>query len=181
MSDKTLEAPPLQKALPIRSDSPLALRSRTPGTSQQTCKATRRSSRVQSPVWLAQMRLHGTPPWGDPRPGGEVGVPAHRPAGLMSFLFPAPGAWGKKKMSVTPLPPARPRPPPLVCSRPLRKPRPRWKEAGSWRGRLPAGGSSGQHRQSACRSPSRPPHPSGQRLCVFVFLGRGRGAARSPE
>ena len=116
VSDKTLEAPPLQKALPIRSDSPLALRSRTPGTSQQTCKATRRSSRVQSPVWLAQMHLHGTPPRGDPRPGGEVGVPAHRPAGLMSFLFPAPGAWGKKKMSVTPAPTCPPDPHPSCAA-----------------------------------------------------------------
>lgn len=123
VSDKTLEAPPLQKALPIRSDSPLDLRSRTPGTSQQACKATR-SSRLQSPVWLAQMCLHGTPPWGDPRPSGEVGVPAHRPAGLISFLFPAPGAGGKKKMSVTPgshLPP----PSPFEGALPLRKPRPR--------------------------------------------------------
>lgn len=37
-------------------------------------------------------------------------------------------------------------------------------------------------RQPVCLSqPLTPTSPSGQRLCVFAFLGGGRGAAQSPE
>ena len=170
-SDKRLEAPPLQKALPIRFDSPLALRCRTPGTSQQNVQSNKEIKQTAISCVAGAERLHGTLPRGDPRPGGGVGAPACR---AHQFPVSSTRCVGQKgEVSDPRLPPTPPRPvprggPALPCSLPLRE-----------RGRKmegPAACLPGAAQVKTASLPVAAPHAHLPRArdCVFLsFLGGG--------